>query len=188
MSFVYRTETKDLRAAMYYSVLMRNVFFCRIVLILLPLALLYFFGVTCGLWPDIPAISYVVLAFGIWILVLLGNAELQILKLSRSKDSLLGVETGVKMQDNWLFVDIADRDFHFKGKLSELAGVVELKRVFLLYVNAQQTFVIPRRAIPDEAGFMRCLEHVPEERFIRENDGKSARSGGVFQFLKGRKQ
>ena len=60
MQFHYSTDTKDLRAAMYYGVLMRNAAFGRIMLVLLPLALLYFFGVTCGLWPDIPAISYVV--------------------------------------------------------------------------------------------------------------------------------
>ena len=71
MQFHYSTDTKDLRAAMYYGVLMRNAAFGRIMLVLLPLALLYFFGVTCGLWPDIPAISYVVLACGIWVLILL---------------------------------------------------------------------------------------------------------------------
>ncbi len=146
MQFHYSTDTKDLRAAMYYGVLMRNAAFGRIMLVLLPLALLYFFGVTCGLWPDIPAISYVVLACGIWVLILLGNAERAIMKHSHSADSLLGVGIDVKIQDNWLFVDIADRNFHFKGKLSELAGAVELKRVVLLYVNAQQTFIIPKRA------------------------------------------
>ena len=144
-------------------------------LVLLPLALLYFFGVTCGLWPDIPAISYVVLACGIWVLILLGNAERAIMKHSHSADSLLGVGIDVKIQDNWLFVDIADRNFHFKGKLSELAGAVELKRVVLLYVNAQQTFIIPKRALPDEAYFMRCLAHIPADRFIRESDGSGTR-------------
>lgn len=175
MQFHYSTDTKDLRAAMYYGVLMRNAAFGRIMLVLLPLALLYFFGVTCGLWPDIPAISYVVLACGIWVLILLGNAERAIMKHSHSADSLLSVGIDVKIQDNWLFVDIADRNFHFKGKLSELAGAVELKRVVLLYVNAQQTFIIPKRALPDEAYFMRCLAHIPADRFIRESDGSGTR-------------
>ena len=113
--------------------------------------------------------------FGIWVLILLGNAERAIMKHSHSADSLLGVGIDVKIQDNWLFVDIADRNFHFKGKLSELAGAVELKRVVLLYVNAQQTFIIPKRALPDEAYFMRCLAHIPADRFIRESDGSGTR-------------
>ena len=94
MQFHYSTDTKDLRAAMYYSVLMRNAAFGRIMLVLLPLALLYFFGVTCGLWPDIPAISYVA-----GVLILLGNAERAIMKHSHSADSLLGVGIDVKIQD-----------------------------------------------------------------------------------------
>lgn len=45
----------------------------------------------------------------------------------------------------------------------------------LLYVNAQQTFIIPKRALPDEAYFMRCLGHIPADRFIRESDGSGTR-------------
>lgn len=183
MSFNYYTETKDLRAAMYYGVLMRNALLGRILLVLLPLTLLYYFGVTCGLWPDIPIVSYVVLAFVVWVLILLGNTERQIMKYSRSADSLLGIRIEVKIQDNWLFVNIADRDFHFKGEISDLAGAVELKSIFLLYVNAQQAFLIPKRALQDEAQFMKCLAHISDDRFIRESDGNPGKGirGGFLK-------
>lgn len=170
MSYECTIGMEEYRAAVYYGAMMRNRLLFRPV-VLLPLSAAYLLDVMAKLWPLYPLVLYVLGAYAVAALLLFGRAEHGILQYSRSGNSLLGERVLVRLERAQFIVDIPSREVHFSGELKKLAGVIELKMIYLAYVTAEETFLLPKRGMGEfEAAFRRDAQRALGERFVPDEE------------------
>ena len=61
--------------------------------------------------------------------------------------NLIGTEYSAYFDDDAFAFDIPAEKFHVHGKIDELSGAYELFHCFLIYVTAQQLFILPIRSM-----------------------------------------
>lgn len=176
MKFTYTTDMRDFRAASYYGALLRNRMLFWSLLIFLPLVLVYYIGTVLGLWPTYAVVNYILIAYLVWMMLFFGNVERTMLRYTRSKDSMLGVECRVTMDSERIKVDIESRNIYYSTRIAELAGVFELKDIYLVYLDSAQMFIFPKRSIADTAAFEKRIQRSLKDRFEKRKKWRKGRA------------
>ena len=181
MDFTYRTELKDFRVATRYGLMVRNAGLFRVLMFLVPAAAVYLFGSYCKLWPFFPFVGFIMGGYAVWLLILFGNAEYKMLKISKSGNSALGKETELSINTKRISIKVQGQEAQYEGKLADLACVIELKTIYLLYVTQEATFIVPKREVPEPARFSELLRCALPERFVNMTE-KDNRKKYRFSF------
>ena len=84
MQFSYQTTLKDFRVATLYGTFMRNAGLFRIMRWLLPSGAVYLIGSYYELWPFNSIALFLLGGYIVWLLILLGNAELTVFRYSQN--------------------------------------------------------------------------------------------------------
>ncbi|MEA4816687.1 MAG: YcxB family protein [Lachnospiraceae bacterium] len=154
MYFEYAIKIKDFREAQYYGALMRNRKIFFVLLLMLPLAAAYLLGVIVGALKIYPLAICIFSAYVLFVLVIFGNIERSMFCYAKSKESLVGIKTRVKIEGNQMNVDIDSKDTHFSVKVSDLLDVIELKRIYLIYISEEQALIFPKESIKKGEGIL----------------------------------
>lgn len=188
MQFSYQTTIKDYRVATHFGLFMRSTMLFRILRWLLPGGAIYLIGSYCGLWPFYPFVLFLLGAYVFWILLLLGNAELRIFRCSRQEAAAFQAVNQITLTDTRLSLTTPDKAGSFATPLSKMACVIKLKTVYLLYISAAQTLIVPCRDVPDPAAMDRILRGALDDRFVdmQENGGSVQSRSFLRAFRKGK--
>ena len=184
MQFSYQTTLKDFRVATLYGTFTRNAGLFRIMRWLLPASVVYLVGAYYELWPFYSVILFLLGAYIVWTLILLGNVELTVFRYGKSSADELRQPMELTLTDTRLSLAPAGGTPTFGIGLSKLTCVVKLRTVYLIYISAAQTLIVPCRDIPNAVAFDDAFRRALADRFVdmQENNGRS----GIFSFPKHR--
>lgn len=146
----FTVTVSDFREASYYGLFMRrrNAFQIAAIVLLA----LFVYGVLCfhQVLPIEPFLLFPAGAYLIWFLLILANEERQILRYTRSPDTLIGASYTASFDNSQFSFSLPDRDFCVSGTVSELTCAFELSRCFLIYATQEQLFIVPVRQMSQE--------------------------------------
>ncbi len=147
----------DLRRAAGYASVFRNrrgMTFCS--LMLLGIAV-HSVGSLLSLWPPVSLIPYLSIPFFAWILVVLGTANLRVLRLIRTSDAV-NVLYQAEIGSEGILFSIPTQKISTYYELSKLYCAIETHSQFIFYITSQTMFLIPKRALSnDEIEIIRLL-------------------------------
>jgi len=150
MTFRYKVHPGDFRRASYYALSIRYKTAFRILFVVLTIALGYLFALLSGFIKGNFLIPCVAGAYLIWAVLLFANTERQILRYTKSPDSVLGLDFLCRISSTEIIFEIPDRKIHNVYTLSRLACVYEINSLFSVYLDASQTYLLPHRAMTEE--------------------------------------
>lgn len=146
----YEITVGDFRKATYYGMFLRFRRPLQIMFVVLAVGVLYALGGRLGLGPVNYLVLFLAAAYLIWGLLLFGKTEQDILKYLRSPDSFIGCRYIVTLESHRLRIQIPERKADVSRQINQLACVFELSHLFLIYVDTQQTYLLPHRALTED--------------------------------------
>ena len=146
----YELNLSDYRKAAYYGLAQRYRTGFRMMIVLLTAFVIYLLTVLILRTEIMPIVFFVVGAYVIWALVLMAGTETRIRRYMKDPETVLGKHTVMTIDRNMVEVEIPDRKIHNKVPVSKLAYAFELTDLFMIYLNTQDTYILPKRAIKEE--------------------------------------
>ncbi len=146
----YCIRVSDYREAVYYVLFLRKKTGFRIAAGVLLVSFVY--AVLCfhGVAAAEPAIWIIPAVCLIWVLLQLAEAERDILRYTRSADSLIGVRYESTFSAERFSISIPEKSFSISGKTSDFTCAFEIAHCFLLYATDRQLFIVPTRDMKKE--------------------------------------
>lgn len=146
----YRITMGDFRQATYFGLFQRHRRALQIMFVVLAVGILYAIGGSLGLG----SVNYLVLflagAYLIWGLLLFAGTERSILRYVRSPDSFVGCGYIATVESHRIRFQIPEKKADVSRQISQLTCVFELSQMFLIYVDGQQVYLLPHRALTEE--------------------------------------
>lgn len=143
----FQVSLSDFREASYFGMFMRKRKAFRVAIGVLFFTVVYLILWKCGVVHMIPALLCISCAYLVWVLCMLAGTEWQISKYVKQPHNLIGREYHAHFDGDSFTFDIPAQKFHVCGKTNELSGAYELFHCFLIYVTAQQLFILPIKAM-----------------------------------------
>ena len=166
-SIQYSISAGDYRAASYYGLVMRNRRSLKITALFFGLFVVYAILTAVGFLPLHPMLKLLGFFYLLWLLFLIGSVEKGIFSYRNSKDSLIGEKYRLTKQGYHLQIELPAKNFRYSTAIKKITAF-ELRSIFLLYVDAQQVFIVPKRAFTAEqlAGFRESLRSIIPDWFV----------------------
>ena len=146
----YRINKKVFRQASLYAMFLRNRNTFRVGIAVVLAVAFYTLFAKQGLFPLSYLPVYIAAAYLIWMLILLGREEQRVLRYLKSDESLLGTEYVLRFDAGKLSVDVPAKKLHNAVPFAKLASAIEISSVFMLYLSADQLYLVPTAAMTDE--------------------------------------
>ncbi len=155
---VYTLDVKDYHAAVFFAAAIR---YRKLIIIFIAIAIA---AIACqlsamvGLMPPFALPAYIALGYTIWLTLICVRLEHGVLKYSKSKDCILYKEMSVTFAKGCMKVDTPYNGKSFTLALDKLFYAAELKNLFIIYIDPQQSILLPCRALtPSEHTEVRSL-------------------------------
>lgn len=163
----YTITVSDFRRATYYGLFLRHRRPLLIMFIVLGAAVLYGIGGALGLGSVNYLVFFLALAYLIWGLLLFAGAEKSIRQYLASPGATLGCEYLVSINSHHIRIRVPSHNGDVSFQIKKLACVYELSSLYLFYVNTQEVYLLPKRALTEEqtAALRQELRSVIGERF-----------------------
>ena len=145
----YQITVGDFRQATYFGLFQRHRRPLQIMFIVLIAGVLYILGASMGLGQINYLVLFLAAAYLIWGLLLFAGAERSILRYVRSSESLVGCTYIATIESHRIRFQIPERKGDVTKQVNQLASVFELSHMFLIYVDSQQVYLLPHRAITE---------------------------------------
>lgn len=151
----YRSEftvtVGDFRAAYYFVTAVRKKIFARVFVLMTVFELVHFVGSLTGLWPLNRTLAVVYVPFFIWALLLLAGAERQIKAYMKSEHSFLGCRYTAELTETQMRILVPEKNVDKTVRFSAVSCAFEISRMFLVYFSAQDLYILPKRALSEDA-------------------------------------
>jgi len=164
----YRVTLSAYHQAAIYGLVMRNAKVFRLALLLLGGVVMYsvwtfYSGYELSFLP-----IYMVTGYMIYIFILLGREEHKILRYSKSKESMIGMEYVLRFDSHTLGVEVVKTKERVQAAIKKFPAAVETGAFFLLYLDQVTCFIVPTPQLSDEqrALLRTALAENLGERFI----------------------
>lgn len=146
----YRVNKKVFRQASLYAMFLRsrNTFRAGVVVVLA--VAFYTVLAVQGTFPLSYLPIYIAAAYLIWMLLLLGREEQRVLRYLKSDESLLWTEYILRFDGGKLSIDVPEKKLHNTLPIVKLASAIEISSVFMLYLSAEQLYLVPTAAMTEE--------------------------------------
>ena len=145
----YRVSKKIFRQATLYAMFLRNRGTFRVGIAVVLAVAFYTILAVQGTFPLSYLPVYIAAAYLVWMLLLLGREEQRIFRYLKSDQSLLGIEYVLRFDENKLSVDIPEKKLRSTVSLTKLASAIEISSVFMLYLSAEQLYLVPSSAMTE---------------------------------------
>lgn len=146
----YRVTKKVFRQASIYALLQRNRGTFRVGIVVILVVALYTAMAVQGVFRLDYLPIYIAAAYLIWILILLGREERRVLRYLKSDASLLGTEYVLRFDGSKISIDIPEKRLHNAVSFAKLVSAIEISSAFMLYVSAEQLYLVPTDAMTAE--------------------------------------
>ena len=146
----YSITVSDFRKATYYGLFLRHRRALQIMFLVLGVSILYAIGGALGLGTVNYLVFFLALAYLIWGIFLFAGAEKGIRQYLASPHSTLGCDYDVTIDAHRIRICIPSHKDDSSFLITKLACVYELSSMYLLYVNTQEVYLLPKRALTAE--------------------------------------
>lgn len=104
----------------------------------------------------------------IWLLLIASRVERGIRVYMKQPDCLLGRRFKVQFQPKLVKIIVEEKKIYVTHALADLAAVFELSGMYMLYVDAQQTYLVSKEAISreDQLRLRNLFQSVLPDRFV----------------------
>ena len=156
----YSITVSDFRKATYYGLFLRHRRALQIMFLVLGVSILYAIGGALGLGTVNYLVFFLALAYLIWGIFLFAGAEKGIRQYLASPHNTLGCDYDVTIDAHRIRICIPSHKGDSSFLITKLACVYELSSMYLLYVNTQEVYLLPKRALTAErsASCARCCK------------------------------
>ena len=140
----------DFRQATYYGLVLRYRTPFLFMAGVIGFALLY--GILCasGFFAPNMLIFFVAAAYAVWGLMMLANAERGIRAYMNTPESVLGCHFEAEIGKYGVLFLIPERDVKASFPMKKIFCIFEISSEFLVYVNAEQVYLLPKRTLSPE--------------------------------------
>lgn len=165
----YVVTLSDFRKAFYFGMFQRHSKVFRIATVVLIVGVLYGLGALIKLGEPNMIVLFIALAYLIYMVVMFGNAELDIRKYLKNPDNFIGETYDFTLDGNTLVFEVKNRNVHFETKVAKLACVYEISSAFLIYQDACNMHILPHSALGEDRLILRELfsHQIPKRFFSR---------------------
>ena len=146
----YSITVSDFRKATYYGLFLRHRRALQIMFLVLGVSILYAIGGALGLGTVNYLVFFLALAYLIWGIFLFAGAEKGIRQYLASPHNTLGCDYDVTIDAHRIRICIPSHKGDSSFLITKLACVYELSSMYLLYVNTQEVYLLPKRALTAE--------------------------------------
>lgn len=151
ISVEYQVTVSDFRRATYYGLVNQNRTPLRIMVVVILVAVAYtLLGRLLNLGGFNPLVVVLASAYLVWGILLFAGAERRIRRYIRHPDCLVGCTYRMELESHRVGVEVPDRKIRFSVPVNQLACVIELSGMFLIYHTVQDTYILPNRTLTDE--------------------------------------
>ena len=152
----YQVSLSDFRRATYFGLFQRLRRPLQIMVVVLLVGTLYFFGACLGLGQINPLVLFITAAYLIWGIILFAGTERGVRRYLSSKDCLIGCTYQVELESNRIRVEVPQRNISFATQVNKLTCVFETSSAFLIYTSLQDVHILPHQALtPEERADLR---------------------------------
>lgn len=146
----YTVTVSDFRKASYYGLFLRHRRPLQIMFAVLIGAILYGAGSYWGLGTANPLVFFLAAAYLCWGLLLFAGTERSIRQYMRAPGNFLGCTYTATLESHRVQIEIPERNIKASQQIGNLACVFELNQIFMIYVTAQDLYILPCRALTKE--------------------------------------
>lgn len=167
MDLSYSLIVSDFRRATYYGLFLRHRRALQIMFLVLGVSVVYGIAGALGAGTVNYLVFFLAGAYLIWGLLLFAGAEKGIKRYLAQPGGMLGCRYDVTISDHHIRFRIHERQVDASFQLKKLACVYELSSLFLFYINMQEVYLLPKRALTaEQCGSLRAaLRSALGERF-----------------------
>ena len=146
----YTVTLTDFRQATYYGLVLRYRMPFLFMAGVIGFALLY--GILCasGFFAPNMLIFFVAAAYAVWGLMMLANAERGIRAYMNTSESVLGCRFEAEIGKYGVLFLIPERKVKASFPMKKIYCIFEISSEFLVYVNAEQVYLLPKRTLSPE--------------------------------------
>lgn len=173
---------ENYRGAVYFGTVSSLRKFFKGFIFFLVLAIAYLMLGQMGIIPYSQIINFIVTAYLVFMLVQFGRIELAIYRYTKRSDTLIGLDIIYTFNDKYFVVEIPSRNERNNYGVDRVMNVVEISTDFIIYMNASQTFVVPKNSLDaEELSDLRTyfVSHF-RDRFSSSSFNKSTKSVGTI--------
>ena len=145
----YQFTVGDFRMASYYGLFLRNRRGLLLAGGIAALAILYYALGALGYLPATPLLSLIGILYIAWILFLMALTERGIRRYLQSPGCMIGKDYRFTFAGDRIRLHIPSQNIRRELPVRKLT-VFELHALFLLYVDAQQVYIIPKSAFTED--------------------------------------
>ena len=167
----YPLTVSDYRRASYYGLALRQYKSLRFFIILVGFAVTAAMG--AALWGDGAKIAAALWAVcAVWLLTLFAGTERDIRRYVKHPDTMIGCEYRITLESHRIQIRVPERKVNWSVKVNDLVAVFEMSGLFLIYISAQEAYILPFRVLTTEQkeALKDTFRHHLGERF-NENKG-----------------
>ena len=146
----YAVTVSDFRKATYYGLFLRHRRPLQIMFLVLGVSVIYGIGGALGFGTVNYLVFFLALAYLIWGLLLFSGAEKSIRQYLASPGATLGCEYFVLIDAHHIRIRVPSHKGDVSFLLKKLACAYEISSLYLFYVNAQEVYLLPKRALTGE--------------------------------------
>ena len=145
----YPLTVSDYRRASYYGLALRQYKSLRFFIILVGFAVTAAMG--AALWGDGAKIAAALWAVcAVWLLTLFAGTERDIRRYVKAPDNMLGCDYHVTLESHRIQIRVPERKVNYSVKINDLVAVFELSGLFMIYISAQDAYLLPFRVLTKE--------------------------------------
>lgn len=145
----YTVTVSDFRRASYYGLFLRHRRPLQIMFVVLLAAVLYGVGSGIGLGTANPLVFFIAAAYLIWGLLLFAGTERGIRQYLRTPGNFIGCTYRATLESHRVLFEIPERNISASQQTGNLTCVFELSQLFLIYISAQDLYILPCRALSE---------------------------------------
>lgn len=177
----------EYRTAVYFGLVMRIRNFLRAFAVICAAAVLYLIAGLLGWLPYTMLLNYIATVYLIVLLFQFARTEISIGRYAKSPDSMIGVEIDYQFTDTTFTVEIPALREKNHYSTDSIAAVFEQSNCFMVYITAEQTFLLPKAALSEadvsqlRTFFARHLKERFSSRFFDNATVGLERKRGLFR-------
>lgn len=147
LRFEYALTLSDYRMALFFGNSIRHRTLLRIFVVTAVVAAVYSAGGYLGIWPFSMLPAYIFFGYAVWLLFLIAQIQHGMLKYIKSPQNLIGKTVIISIDRSAIRLETPHTGETASYPLQNLFYVFEISRMFLIYLNAEQSVLLPFRAM-----------------------------------------
>lgn len=147
INITYSPSLGDYHKAVFYALVLRHLNALRIFVLSAVVALICYLVSLFGVAASFMLPAYIFMGYFVWLLYLCAVTEHGVIKYAKSEECILNEEIILTVDSSTMKIETPYNHKKSVIKLSELFVGFEINGLFLIYINAADSIMIPHRAL-----------------------------------------